>query len=219
MTVRKQIKSLREQADKTKDGETSRLLREAADTIQKLYYDQVNKPKPLSEICMMSWAYFDRIRCTFGTYEHLLPMAKQMASIFTEEECQVNRITGMPNVYVEIAEGRNTDDPKVYWASYPLFKPGTHKSDIKLDPEVRTYKLQGYDKDHDIHTTYDISTHLGELVNELRDMLPKLKNDMLLHPDTGEPVDWLEITDEADPDMIYFASYDLIEYPTHRKDL
>lgn len=81
------------------------------------------------------------------------------------------------------------------------------------------FKLTGYDKDNDQTLCYGRSEQITKLMETGRKLKTALDRDALKNPENGEPIDWLEITPEDDPDLIYWASYPTPVVPTMRSQL
>ena len=81
------------------------------------------------------------------------------------------------------------------------------------------FKLTGYDKDNDQIICYGRSEQISELMEIGKKLKTALDSDNLRNPGNREPIDWLEITPEDDPDLIYWASYPISAAPVMRSQL
>ena len=69
------------------------------------------------------------------------------------------------------------------------------------------YTLVGYDKDNDYYVEYgdyDLSLDAEHDAKQLKKLLDKDE----LRRDNGEPIDWLEIVQTDNYDVVYWSSYE-----------
>lgn len=73
------------------------------------------------------------------------------------------------------------------------------------------YTVVGYDKDNDVYVeyeSYDLSAEAEYHAKQLKKLLDKGE----LRRENGEPIDWIEIVQSDNYDVVYWVSYEEDEY-------
>lgn len=69
------------------------------------------------------------------------------------------------------------------------------------------YTVVGYDKDNDVYVEYedyDLSVEAEYHAKQLKKLLDKGE----LRRENGEPIDWIEVVQSDNYDVVYWASYE-----------
>jgi hypothetical protein len=82
--------------------------------------------------------------------------------------------------------------------------------------EITGYCVLGYDKDNSVFENYGNIKELDKAISKAKELTVKCKADELRRLN-GEPIDWIEVVDAKNWDVIYWASYE--EVDNHDDDI